>query len=243
MYYQTYGERTKPALVLLHSGGMAGIEWQRHITPLAENFYVLLPDLPGHGQSVLPDSAELSISLMAQSVTEMLQREACQRAHILGSSMGGAVALWIALNQPSVVDKLIIYRIGYSKNSATYAQTQAMANPDYWRQYGLQGWLSKIHQPQGGDDAWKTVIARVSRVLNPQTGEHQHRLADLRSIQAETLLIAGDRDPLIPLSSLLEMHEAISHSALWIMPNATHITATNTWRAAAFCEEVSRFLR
>lgn len=245
MYYQHFGEKNsnKPTLVLLHSGGMAGVEWQPQIEPLSQHFQLLVPDLLGHGQSPIPDGKDLSISLMAEAVIAMLDSESLRKAHILGSSMGGAVALWIVLNYPEYVDKLVIYRIGYSKNAATYEQTRAMANPDYWRQYGMHRWLSQLHLPQGGEAAWETVIANVSKVLEPQSSEHNHRLTDLSTIHSPTLLIAGDNDPLIPVKTLLEMREAIPDCALWIMPNATHVTASNTWRANAFAEEIYRFLR
>ncbi len=68
-------------------------------------------------------------------------------------------------------------------------------------------------------------------------------LDDLAQIQAETLIIVGERDPLIPLSTVVDMYDTIPQCALWVMPKATHITASNTWRAPAFAEEISRFLR
>lgn len=243
MYYQKYGDTSRSALVLLHSGGMAGEEWQPQIEPLSQSFHLLVPDLLGHGKSLIPNGEELSIALMAKAVVEMLEKEAITKAHFLGSSMGGAVALWIALNYPQLVDKLVIYRIGYTKNRETYTQTKNMADPEYWRQYGMHRWLSELHIPQGGEDAWETVITNVSRVLAPETSDHHHSLSDLASIQAPTLLVAGDSDPLIPVSTLLEMRQKIPDCALWIMPKATHITASNTWRAKAFSEEIIRFLR
>lgn len=243
VFFQRHGNPDSATLVLLHSGGMAGVEWQPQIQPLAKHFDLFVPDLPGHGQSLLADGETLSISLMAKAVVAMLQDAGKARAHLCGSSMGGAVALWIALHYPAMVDKLIVYRIGYRKNRETYEQTRAMANPEYWRRYGLHQWLSKIHTPQGDEHAWETVIANVSRVLDPQHSDHSHRLADLAMIASETLLIAGDRDPLIPLPELLEMLDAFPKAALWVMPNASHVTASNTWRAGAFAEEVTRFLR
>lgn len=243
MYYQSYARENLQTLVLLHSGGMAGVEWQPQIASLKNHFHLLVPDLPGHGQSLLMAGETLSISLMAKSVITMLKTEQVEKAHILGSSMGGAVALWIAINHPEVLNKLVIYRIGYTKNSETYEQTQAMASPGYWRQYGMHRWLSQLHLPQGDANAWETVIANVSRVLNPQNSEHHHSLVDLQGITAKTLLIAGDRDPLIPISTLLEMFKCIPHCALWVIPNASHITGSNTWRANAFADEIIRFLR
>lgn len=243
MYYQDYSNNQPQTLVLLHSGGMAGVEWKPQIAPLSQHFNLIVPDLLGHGQSLIPEGKQLSISLMAEAVIELLEQKDIAKAHILGSSMGGAVALWIALNAPQVVDKLVIYRIGYTKNNLTYAQTKDMADPEYWRQYGMHAWLSKLHLPQGGEAAWETVIARVSEILNPDSSDHNHQLEDLRGITAETLLISGDRDPLVPLSTLQAMYEAIPKSALWVMPNAAHITASNTWRASAFADEIIRFLR
>jgi len=249
MYYQYLTPHHKEqTLILLHSGAMAGVEWNPQIKSLSKHFNLLLPDLPGHGQSRLAPNQTLSIAMMGQAVIDMLAREALDKAHILGSSMGGAVALWITLNHPEVIKKMVLYRIGYQKNRATYAHTKAMASSDYWRQYGLQHWLSKLHQYQGttsipDPDAWQTVIADVSKILDPETSDHCHQLSDLNRIEAETLLIAGDRDPLIPLSELLAMYEAIPNTALWIMPKASHITATNTWRAECFANEIIRFLR
>ncbi len=243
MYYQSYGNRQKKTLVMLHSGGMAGIEWQPQIKDLSQAFHLLVPDLSGHGNSIIPEGETLSISLMAKKVIEMIEKEGISKVHLLGSSMGGAVALWIALNFPQFVDKLIIYRIGHTKDWDTHQQTKNMANPDYWKQYGMHRWLSQLHKPQGGDAAWEKVIASVSKVLDPETSEHNYTLSDLSRIQSPTLLIAGDSDPLVPLSTLLAMKEAIKDCALWVMPQATHITASNTWRAKAFSEEVIRFLR
>lgn len=242
MYYQKTGKDSGIPLVLLHSGGMAGVEWQPQLQWWSKHWLLLIPDLPGHGQSVLKPGAHLSISIMAKAVLKMLEKEKVDKIHLLGSSMGGAVALWLTLNYPELVNKLVIYRIGYRKNQQTHQQTQSMATPDYWRHYGLHHWLSKLHAPQGGEEAWKSVIANVSKVLDPQTSEHNHSLSDLSNLSSPTLLIAGDRDPLVPLTTLFEMQQSIPDCALWVMPKATHITASNTWRAKMFADEVSRFL-
>lgn len=243
MHYKTYGDSSADALVLLHSGGMTGEEWQPQVADLSMAFYLLVPDLPGHGQTLLANGTDLSVAHMGEAVLQMLSQAGVDKAHILGSSMGGAVALWIAVNYPHVVDKLILYRIGHTKNTATYKQTQKMADPEYWRRYGLQSWLSRIHLPQGGEDAWQQVIARVSQVMHPDRSSHSHSLATLASLAITTLLIAGDRDPLIPLADLLAMYQALPQASLWVLPGADHITACNTWRAPAFNQEVKRFLR
>lgn len=239
-YYQTYGQATQ-ALVLLHSGGMAGVEWQPQIEALSKRYRLLVPDLPGHGKTLLPDD-KLTISTLAKAVIAMLDAEKIEKAHICGSSMGAATAMYLSLHYAERISKAVFYRISYQKTGGTHEQTQLMANPEYWQRFGLQEWLSKLHEPQGGAQAWQRVIARVAEALNPQTTEHSHRLEDFAQIQKPVLIITGDRDPVSPLEDALALYRTIPDCGLWIMPFASHITASNTWRSAAFAEEVIRFL-
>ena len=240
IYYQTYGHEASQAAVLLHSGGMAGEEWQPQIPALAQRYRVLVPDLPGHGKSPL-DSERLTISLMADAVLEMLNAEGIYEANFCGSSMGGAVALWLTLKHPERVKRLALYRISYRSNTDIHAQVHSMADPSYWENFGLAAWLSKLHSPQGGTDAWKQVIARVGDALHATGSEHAHRLHDLAAITCPVLIITGDRDPIAPLTDACEMYHTIPDADLWIIPHAAHITASNTWRAPAFAEELRRF--
>lgn len=240
IYYETYGQGQQ-TLVLLHSGGMAGVEWAPQIPAFAKRYRVLVPDLPGHGKSLLPGD-KLSVEIIGNAILGMLDKENVEAAHIVGSSLGAATAMWLTLNYPARIKKAVFYRISYAKNAGTYAQTRKMADPEYWRQFGLQQWLSKLHEPQGGGDAWQRVIARVSEALDPATSSHQHHLTDFAALKQPVLLVVGDRDPVAPLADVLELYHTIPDCGLWVLPYATHITATNTWRAPAFAEEVIRFL-
>lgn len=228
-------------LILLHSGGMNSEEWKPQLPALSKQFRVITPDQPGHGKS--PMVAErLAIGDIGRAVIELMDELDIASAHLTGSSMGGAVTLWLALNHPDRVNKLIVYRVGYRKSEASHKGTRDMADPGYWKSVGLDKWLSRIHEPQGGPDAWKTVIGRVSEALDPETSDHAHSRDDLKRITQPTLLIVGDRDPLAPLEQIMEMFDAIPESGLWVMPYATHVTASNTWRADCFALEISRFL-
>ncbi len=229
-------------LVLLHSGGMSGAEWRPQITLFARSFRVIVPDHLWHGHS--PMIAEkLTIGDMGRAVLDLLDHLGLPRAFLVGSSMGGAVALWLTVHHPDRVAKLVLYRVGYRKDEDTHAGTRGMANPAYWRSVGMHKWLSDIHQPQGGPDAWEQVISRVSEALEPASTDHAHDLDILSRIAQPTLIVVGDRDPVAPLDQVLEMFGAIPNCGLWVLPHATHVTATNTWRAESFALEVTRFLQ
>ena len=240
LYYSEQGQGD--AVVLLHSGGMCGEEWQPQLAGLSRHWRVITPDHLGHGRSALR-AARLCVADMGQAVIELLDELGIAQAHLVGSSLGGAVALWLAVHHPQRVAKLVLYRVSYHKNADTHQGTQSMADPAYWRAVGLERWLSRIHQPQGGPEAWMQVIARVSEALDPATSAHEHTLERLAQLPHSTLVIVGDRDPLVPLEQALAIYQAIPDCGLWVMPFASHVTASNTWRAEAFTQELIRFLQ
>ena len=229
-------------LILLHSGGMSGAEWQPQLPLLARHFRVIVPDHLGHGHSPMI-ADRLTVSDMGRAVLELMDKLTLPAANLAGSSMGGAVALWLTLHYPARVKRLVLYRIGYRKDEVTYAGTRNMADPEYWRGVGMHKWLSDVHHPQGGPDAWEDVILRVSEALEPATSDHAHDLEILERITQPTLIVGGDRDPVAPLDQILEMFGAIPNCGLWVMPYATHVTATSTWRAESFAVEITRFLQ
>ncbi len=200
-----------------------------------------MPSALGHGAS--PTVPALKISDMAAATVELLDSLGIAKAHILGSSMGGAIALWVALTAPARVDKLIIFRTSYRSSAAVYEGVLRMAEPEAWEQWRLDRWMSEQHAPQGGPDAWMEVTQKVAAAFDPSSSEHLHDLGDLATISSPTLIISGDRDPVVPLDDALAMYRTIPDAALWVLPNATHFMGTEGWRRESFEQEVLRFLR
>lgn len=93
-------------LVVLHGLFGSCDNWLTVSKPLAEHFHIFLVDQRNHGRS--PHATEHSYKAMAEDVVEFLQQKGIQKAHILGHSMGGKTAMYLALNFPEVVDKLIV---------------------------------------------------------------------------------------------------------------------------------------
>ncbi len=240
LYYTVTG--TGEPLILLHSGGMNHAEWRPQQAFFARHFRVICPDHVGHGRSPMIHE-RLRVRDIAQEVIALMDQLGIETTHVVGSSLGGAVALWLAVHYPERLRRLVLYRVSYRKDSHSFAASLQMADPDYWRKLGLDTWLAAIHAPQGGTEAWKMVIRRVMEALDPTDSDHAHDRATLQRIRIPTLLVVGDRDPVVPLSQVLEMYETIPDASLWVLPHASHVTATNTWRAECFNSEIERFLR
>jgi 3-oxoadipate enol-lactonase len=229
-------------LVLLHSGGMAHQEWNVHREALTQRFRVLAPDLPGHGRTPLAGETR-TVREMRQAVEAMLADADVDRAHVVGSSMGGAVALRLALEGPELVDRLVSFRAGYRRDTKDVVDDLRLDDPGYWRSVGMAEWLARIHEPQGGEDAWQTVVARAARLSRNDPEAHRVTREQLAEIQAPTLVVAGDRDPIVPVEEAVEMYETIPEADLWIIPHAGHVVAARTWRREPFGEEITRVLR
>src|SRR5581483_2736846 len=92
LFTYTSGQPTSPAIVFLHGGGVSGRMWQPQLERLADNYYCLAPDLPEHGKSI--DAGPFRIDETARQVARLIdERVPGKRAHLVGLSAGGVVAL------------------------------------------------------------------------------------------------------------------------------------------------------
>ena len=99
----------KPIIIIHGLFGMLD-NWQNIARRLANNFLVYTIDLPNHGTSPRIDGL-FNYEIMAQSVLDFMEEQWIHQAHIIGHSMGGKVAMQIALNNPDAVNKLALIDI------------------------------------------------------------------------------------------------------------------------------------
>lgn len=95
-----------PPLVVLHGLFGSGKNWQSHTRQFASHFEVFNLDLRNHGQSFHSD--EMNYPAMAEDVAGLLQRLDLVNCNLLGHSMGGKVAMTLAVNNPASVGRLIV---------------------------------------------------------------------------------------------------------------------------------------
>ena len=93
-------------LILLHGLFGSGDNWFGVAPKLAEQFHVFAPDLRNHGHS--PHHAEMDYPLMAADVEKFFAAQKIARAHVIGHSMGGKVAMQFALDFPAHMKKLVV---------------------------------------------------------------------------------------------------------------------------------------
>jgi pimeloyl-ACP methyl ester carboxylesterase len=110
LYYETHGpahETSAPPLVLLH-GGLESSEMLGPLLPaLAEGRQVITPDLQGHGRTADIDRP-LSVELMAGDISALIEHLGLEKPDVMGYSMGGGVAMFVAARHPELVRKAVI---------------------------------------------------------------------------------------------------------------------------------------
>jgi esterase len=93
-------------MVILHGLFGSGKNWQSHARQFADHFQVFTVDLRNHGQSFHAD--EMNYSAMAADVAQLLYRLELSDCNILGHSMGGKVAMMLALQNSALVARMIV---------------------------------------------------------------------------------------------------------------------------------------
>ena len=108
LHHRHYGERAAQALPVLLCHGLFGsaANWHGIAKRLADERLVLVPDLRNHGAS--PWDPRMDYPAMALDLAALLDRLGIARAHLVGHSMGGKAAMWLALSAPERVGSLVV---------------------------------------------------------------------------------------------------------------------------------------
>ena len=122
LYYEIHG--TGRPLVLLHGGLGAGSMFGENLAVLAKNHRVILPDLQGHGRTADIDRP-MTLEAMADDIAALLTHLKIPQADVMGYSLGGGVALQVAVRHPEMVRKLVLVST-VLRSDAYYPDLRAM---------------------------------------------------------------------------------------------------------------------
>lgn len=251
-----------PPVLLIHGFCASNFVWSETLEPLAEaGFRVVAPDLIGHGFSEKPKGGEYTIEMQARMICGLMDALGIERAVLVGSSYGGAVAAVCALDHAERVERLVL--VGTVSNDEVPRRV--------WLRLAASPFVGEVISPVLLD-ARRLVKRHLRRTYAAQNGfmldeeritAHQrpllaantHRaiLRTLRSWSAEriereaarikqpTLLVWGAHDREVPLKSGERLHELIEGSRLFVFPNCGHLPQEE--RPQEFAALVAEFCR
>lgn len=216
MYYERRGEGMP--LVLLH-GAFGTIEscFSDLLPVLAQRFEVIAIELQGHGRTRDVDRP-LSYPGMARDTAALVDALGVQQAHVVGYSMGGAVALQVALDRPELVERLVW--AGGACFNASGVYPELAAGFESFDMHSLDGtpWHAAYCRVAPDPGAWMPLVAKVNEL--DRSGEPAWPRQRIAALQVPTLLIIGDADVVRP-EHTVEMFRLLP-AQLAILPGTSH---------------------
>ena len=209
-------------LILLHGNGEDSGCFKGQLDAFSRLYHVYAPDTRGHGRT--PRGAQpFTIRQFAEDLLGFMDARRIDRAHLLGFSDGGNIAMAFALRYPARVNRLILNGANLDP-SGVKRRTQIPIEIGYWFSRGLAG--------------ISPAAKRRAELLGLMVNEPAVPAEALASIRAKTLVIAGT-DDIIKEAHTRLIASGIPGAALCLM-EGDHFIAYK--RAEAFNEIVLRFL-
>ncbi len=251
LYYEAQGSGSP--LMLVHGFACGLRMWDPQVAAFSARYRVVTYDLRGHGWSDAPEAASAYSQVHSvEDLRGLLLHLGIARAAIGGLSMGGNVALHLAIAHPEIVSALVIADTGAGSDDPAgwtgavlaFAKTlehggveafadQAMANPLFAR-YAAQGPEAArfirsclmTHRARGLAHTAREVLTKRPSIYSLEPA--------LRALRVPTLLIVGERDePCVPVHRF--MAETIPSAQHVVIPGIGHLTnleATDAFNAA-----------
>jgi pimeloyl-ACP methyl ester carboxylesterase len=189
LYYEVHGQG-RP-LVLLHGGLFSGEAFAPTLPAFAAEHQVIVPDLQGHGRTADIDRP-IDIRLMADDIAALIRELGLEKVDLVGYSLGGGVALQVAVKYPDLVRKLVVTS-AHLRRDAIYPEMLAQ-----------QGQVGAAAAEFMKDTPMYQLYQRVAprpedfgRLLDKigQSMAADFDFSDqVRSIQVPTMFVAGDAD-------------------------------------------------
>ena len=220
-------------MILLHGLSASGHWWRRNVPALAEQYRVVIPDLVGFGSSPLTERLP-PMSETADLLAAWIRKIGLQRVHLTGHSMGGQIAIHLAVRHPDLLDRLVLVDAAGIPRPLTprYVLRFAVEMAPLWR------WGDPRFFPTMVRDAWtagpRTVLGAIGHILRDDVRPLLPRIA------APTLVIWGERDGLVPLTHAWQLRRSIPRAELAVLRGASHNPMVD--RPADFNRLVMRFL-
>jgi 3-oxoadipate enol-lactonase / 4-carboxymuconolactone decarboxylase len=229
--YRVDGPAGAPPLLLANSLGTTTAVWDDLVPAFAQRFLVVRYDHRGHGDSTTTPGP-YDIELLGRDALAVLDALAIPTASLVGLSIGGAVALWVAAHEPSRVDRLVSCcgapRFG---NPASWAERAALARADGPASLVdllMARWFTPGLADPGG--AVRSRLLGMLRRVDPEgyagcceALAAMDLSADVGRIAAPALVLAGSADPSAPPEVAAALAAAIPSATLLVLADAAHL--------------------
>ncbi|CAN5669048.1 alpha/beta hydrolase [soil metagenome] len=252
-----HDEGEGPPVLLLHGFPASSWQWREFLPLLAVRFRVIAPDLPGTGASTPLDGAPLDLASQASSIRELLVHLGVDRYAAVGHGAGAGVAQLLALDgegvdalvllSPATLDAWPSSGVAAARERISGAATPALVR-SLVREAFEAGAIQRDRLPDEALDTYADAYAtpegvrRFARVLDGLDGRGlAGREPELALIEAPTLILWGEDDPVYPSGVGERLNDAMPSSTLGLLPGCGHFLVEEA--ADTIAPMISEYLR
>lgn len=254
-----------PNLVLIHGIGGAVNVWRKQFEGLAHTHRVLAVDLPGCGRSAIPPLYPPdTLRLLAAAVRGVMQAAGMASATIVGSSLGGAVAVEFAFRWPELAASLVLigpagmtHKVAWPLRLVTLrgvgealtlpdrartaqAIRQCVADPASVAEEDIDRAFAMATLP-GAQDAFLRLLRTYATITGLDRRELRRLQAAMHTIHAPVLVIWGAQDRILPVTAAQSALAHLPNAGLIVRPESGHLVFVEDpgWFNAAIAEFVA----
>lgn len=228
LYYQAYqaADPSRKPLILIHGAGGDHLSWPTHLRRLS-GYRVYAPDLPGHGKS--RGHGLQRIPAYGEKILEWIQGLNLPKVVLAGHSMGGAIALWLAVNHPELMHGLVLMSTG-----ATLPVNLSLIE-ELATQIGFPTAVDNIMRWSFSPKIEPALVENVKKhmlKMRPSVVAGDFRACDrfdirneLDQVQVPSLVMVGDEDKMTPIRFSEELANSITGAELEVVKSSGHMIA------------------
>ncbi len=259
VHYQEAGHSSGPPIILIHGFASSTLVWSKVFLEFAaRGFRVIAPDLLGYGYSAKPRDFDYTIRAQARMVDRLLDRLRHDRAFIVGSSYGGAVAATIALDYPERVERLVLVGAVTNNEPTKYLLMRLFGSPlignilsplllgsrrllkrRMKQVYDRHSWVLDDHRVEARHQPLRTAANHRAIIRTVRRWDADRIQREAHLITQPTLLLWGDDDVEVPLRHGEQLRDAIRDARLIVFRDCGHLPHEEV--PQAFTEVVSDF--
>lgn len=229
--------KSDTAIVLLHGFGGDKDNWNRFSAELDGNSRIIIPDLPGHGESVSNKELDYSTTHQSQMLSMFLDAIKIKKVHIIGNSMGGAIAIrYSDINTKRVKSLVLIDSLGMIKTKSEFdlileeSGLNPMLNVCTEEAFEKLLYLGMNEPPYIPGIFMDLLVSRKCARANIEKRIYDEMIQDsdlsniVKNVVTPTIIIWGKRDRVLHVDNAQLFHRAIKGSQLVIFEELGHVS-------------------
>ena len=223
LFYNSLGAESddQSPIILIHGSTVTGqIDWGEIAPRLAARYRVFIPDCRGHGKS--EGTHTYSFRELADDMTVFIQKMGYEKAHLIGHSNGGNVALVTLVEHPEVVQTAVLQAANAYVTPYLVEREPVVMDPEYYVQNNPDDVITMkaAHGPKHGAEYWRELLTITMKEIISEPNYTQETLA---RVNRPSMVIMGSDDSVnAPDRHAQFIAENIPGAELWIPEKTGH---------------------